>query len=86
MFGKELETINALVSSADIGAEGDDSMTNLTALIAAERHGLFLGEQDDLAVLDKESSDDDIDASYGETLDTLAPAVLVRLTEKSCAA
>jgi hypothetical protein len=58
-------------------------MTDLTALIAAQLKSLFLGKRD-LVLLRKEA--EDIDTAYGETLDTIAPAVLVRLTKKSCAA
>jgi hypothetical protein len=58
-------------------------MSDLAELILVEAHDFFLGDED--LILMRQAADE-VDATYGESLDPLVPAVLTRLTQSSRAA
>jgi hypothetical protein len=58
-------------------------MSELAAVIPAQRQQIFLCEED---LLRMRQEADEVDAAYGEGLDPLALALLVRLSEGAQAA
>ncbi len=58
-------------------------MADFATLTPGPGLDVFLDEQD-MIVLHEAA--DDIDAAYGEQLDTLVPETLVRIAAKTCAA
>lgn len=58
-------------------------MAELAALKSGRSKKVFLGEKD--LVLVRQQADE-IDATFGESLDVLLPALLARLSEKARAA
>ena len=58
-------------------------MADFAALVSGQGQNIFLSEQDLIAVRQQA---DEIDATYGESLDMLNPDVLARLSSHSYAA
>lgn len=83
IFGKELATIYAHIAATLSEEQGTNKMAELAALKSGHAQNAFLDQQD-LILLRQQA--DEIDAAYGETLDALLPASLIRLTERSRAA
>lgn len=83
MFSNDLEIINAQNAATISELTEDKMMAEFAALISGHTQNAFLDEED-LILLCQQAAE--IDAAYGEFLDVLVPATLVRLTETSRAA
>ncbi len=78
MFSNDLEIINTQTATTISALTGDKMITDVATMISGHPQNTSLDEQD-LIVLCQPASE--IDAAYGECLDMLVPATLVRLTE-----
>ena len=75
--------IRAANCSDEFETTGDTMMADFAALTPGPGLDIFLDEQD---MIELRQAADDIDAAYGELLDTLVPETLVRIAATSCAA
>jgi hypothetical protein len=83
MFSNDLEIINPQTAKTISALTGDKMMADFARLVSGYTQNAPLDEQD-LLVLCQQVGE--IDAAYGEFLDVLVPATLIRLTETSRAA
>lgn len=82
-FSNDLEIINTQTARTISVPTGDKMMAEFAMLISGRKQSASLDEQD-LIVLCQPAGE--IDATYGEFLDVIVPATLIRLTETPRAA